>query len=169
MNDGIRVPESVRSIMEAGGWRPGRRVKRAEIKQGHPASAVLEELNGLHVGSSGPGEECASGDLHFHHVREEIRTVEEWASILRTDLVGVALARSGQAVLLMADDGRCFSYGFVDEGFRFVGRNIEEALERELLGRKSQVLIPPNRDYVMHYGVRCTRGSAASYQYEDKR
>jgi hypothetical protein len=134
----IELPVSVRRLFIAAGWHPGRTSSQAlGVSLDHPAAAILAEFGGLHVGQSGTGEECATSDVAFKHLRPEEFVLNVWGKLLATELVGIAEVQNRHAELYVDRSGRCFSYSNVDDGFRFEGSSFSAAIERLLLGRCS--------------------------------
>jgi hypothetical protein len=149
----IEVPATVRPLFVAAGWRPGRRIAPAPgMRLDHPAAAILAELDGLLVGQTGPGEECARGNLAFCQLPPDEFVLDVWGKLLSTQLVGIAEVHHAHAGLYIDSSSRCFGHSVVDDGFYLVGASFGEAIERLLLGRRCRPMLRPEQTTVRHYG-----------------
>ena len=164
-------------LLQARGWTPQREVAipaliRSALDQQpalacHPAVAALQNLAGLHIGQVGKGRECASSDIEFDWL-EAYFTGEDaddallsWEQRLHTRLIAVADVHHAHGQLLMAGDGRCFSWSFV--GMSFEGENIQQALEHLLLGIRSRPMLEPSQSSTQLYGTLYKAGDPEIY------
>ena len=162
----IELPVSVRRLFIAAGWHPGRTSSQAlGVSLDHPAAAILAEFGGLHVGQSRTGEECATSDVAFKHLRPEEFVLDVWGKLLATELVGIAEVHNRHEELYVDRSGRCFSYSNVDDGFRFEGSSFSAAIERLLLGRCSRPMLRPEQRTVWHYGEEISADDLRVYKY----
>ena len=166
-------------LLQAQGWIPQREVAipaliRSALDQQpalacHPAVAALQNLAGLHIGQVGKGRECASSDIEFDWL-EAYFTGEDaddallsWEQRLHTRLIAVADVHHAHGQLLMAGDGRCFSWSFV--GMSFEGENLQQALEHLLLGIRSRPMLEPGQSSTQLYGTLYKAGAPEIYRY----
>lgn len=161
------VPDNVRPLFIAAGWHPARRVRvSTSISIDHPAHTILSAFGGLHVKPDREaGEECGPDDLHFQECARDESYEDVWDALLGTRLIGVALVHQGHGQMYVADDGRCFGSSFVHEAFWFAGQTFGDAVERCLLGRRSQPMLAPNQASVRLYGIEYTRDSLELYRH----
>jgi hypothetical protein len=96
----IEVPESVRPLFLAAGWRPGRDVPIAcdgleALRSYSFAARILRAFGGLQVGECGPGRDCATCDILFttHPSREG-----RWCVIDRERFVMVTVIAVWQSI-----------------------------------------------------------------------
>ena len=164
-------------LLQARGWTPQREVAIPELIRSaldqqpglacHPAVAALQNLAGLHIGQVGKGRECASSDIEFdwleaHFTGEDADdALLSWEQRLHTRLIAVAEVHHSHGQLLMAGDGRCFSWSFV--GMSFEGENIQQALEHLLLGIRSRPMLEPGRSSTQLYGTLYKAGDPEIY------
>lgn len=99
-------------------------------------SAVLKEFAGLHVGHTGPGENCATSDLRFYRWptaahRESILDLEPQGE----DFFPLAEAQLGYLELFLDARGQLLVYAVPDGSLTVAGQTFAEGLERLLLGR----------------------------------
>ncbi|NIF84191.1 hypothetical protein F3J24_11855 [Comamonas sp. Tr-654] len=164
-------------LLQAQGWTPQREVTipapvqsalcRQPSLTSHPAVAALQNLAGLHIGQVGKGRECASSDIEFDWL-EAYFTGEDaddallcWEQRLHTRLIAVAEVHHAHGQLLMAGDGRCFSWSFV--GMSFEGENIQQALEHLLLGIRSRPMLELGKSSTQLYGTLYKAGDPEIY------
>ena len=166
-------------LLQAQGWTPQREVAipalvRSALDQQpgpacHPAVAALQNLAGLHIGQVGKGVECASSDIEFdwleaHFTGEDTDdALLSWEQRLHTRLIAVAEVHHSHGQLLMAGDGRCFSWSFV--GMSFEGENLQQALEHLLLGIRSRPMLEPGQSSTQLYGTLYKAGDPEIYRY----
>lgn len=144
----VIVPDEVRPLFIAAGWHPARRERvSASIPIERPAHVILSALGGLLVKPDREsGEECAPSDLHFQECPRDEFYEDVWNALLGTRLIGVAAVHHAHGQMYVAADGRCFGSSFVHEVFWFEGPTFGVAVERCLLGRRSQSMLAPNHD-----------------------
>ena len=161
----VELPDSVRKIFSDSGWQVGRRVNVPEsVPNQHPAHAVLAEFGGLTVGQNGAGKECAKHALAFGHVEPD-RAVLRWADLLGTELIGVADIEDGHGELYVDASGRWFFASCIHNAFAFLGASLSEAMEHELLGKRSQPMLRPDQSSVMMWGEVFTSDDPRIYKY----
>ena len=164
-------------LLQARGWTPQREVAipaliRSALDQQpalacHPAVAALQNLAGLHIGQVGKGRECASSDIEFDWLeayftgQDADDALLSWEQRLHTRLIAVADVHHSHGQLLMAGDGRCFSWSFV--GMSFEGENIQQALEHLLLGIRSRPMLEPGQSSTQLYGTLYKAGDPEIY------
>jgi hypothetical protein len=144
----LEPPGSVRSQFTDAGWHPGRWVAISpSIPEGHAAAVVLTQFSGLTVGGCGRGEECATSDLAFQFLAPEAddTVLQRWGELLGTRLVGVASVHHAHGELYVDASGRYFGRSCVHDAFYFEGASFSEAMERLLLGRRSQPMLRPDQ------------------------
>ena len=166
-------------LLQARGWTPQREVAipvpvQSALDQqpsltSHPAVAALQNLAGLHIGQVGKGRECASSNIEFDWL-EAYFTGEDaddallsWEQRLHTRLIAVAEVHHSHGQLLMAGDGRCFSWSFV--GMSFEGENLQQALEHLLRGIRSRPMLEPGQSSTQLYGTLYKSGDPEIYRY----
>ena len=166
-------------LLQARGWTPQREVAipaliRSALDQQpalacHPAAAALQNLAGLHIGQVGKGRECASSDIEFDWLEAYFTgedaddTLLSWEQRLHTRLIAVADVHHAHGQLLMAGDGRCFSWSFV--GMSFEGENLQQALEHLLLGIRSRPMLEPGQPSTQLYGTLYKAAAPEIYPY----
>ena len=166
-------------LLQARGWTPQREVAIPALIQSaldqqpglacHPAVAALQNLAGLHIGQVGKGRECASSDIEFdwleaHFSGEDADdTLLSWEQRLNTRLIPLAEVHHAHGQLLMAGDGRCFSWSFV--GMSFEGENLQQALEHLLRGIRSRPMLEPGQSSTQLYGTLYKAGDPEIYRY----
>jgi hypothetical protein len=163
----IELPESVRPLFIAAGWRQWRRVAvPSSVPAEHPAAAILAALGGLTVYPDRKlGEECAPDDLAFQFLEPDESIIEVWGGLLSTRLVGVAEVHGSHGELYVAADGRCFGRSLMHDAFYYEGASFAEAVERSLLGKRSRPMLRPDQSSVTLYGIHFTTDSPEVYRY----
>ena len=163
----VDIPESVRPLFDAAGWKPGRAVPvDGRVPGLHPAHDILRELGGLRVGRSGRGIECACSDLRFRFVEDEDDGIlSSWTGLLRSELVAVAEVHNSHGLLILDSAGRCFGGSLIHDAFYFEGHSFGEAVERLLIGRKARPMLRPGQDRVSLYGETFAQGHPAIFDY----
>ena len=161
------IPTTVHSLFVAAGWQPGRRVAvAAEVPVAHPAAEILAEFGGLRVGVSGAGQECASSDVAFGRSwGAELSDIELWSELLDSPLACIAEIHNAHGELYVDGLGRHFGMSMVHDAFWFEGQSFGEAMERLLLGRRSQPMLRPGQDTMMWYGETITADDPRIYRY----
>ena len=160
-------PLRVRHLFERAGWTFGRCVAVPhDVPAAHPAREILASFSGLTVTPDEVrGEECARADLAFSYYPDRSKSAPAWESLLRTRLVSIADVHHGHGELYVAADGRCFGASLVHDAFYFEGASISEAVERNLLGRRSRPMLRPEQSEIHLYGITYTRASPELYRY----
>ncbi|WP_433898135.1 SUKH-3 domain-containing protein [Pseudomonas sp. PSE1(2024)] len=136
----IELPESLRPLFLAAGWpTTGTEPLPGFVPPEHPATALLEQLAGLRVGTCGAGEECATSDVAFGtfehlHGSEEFL---EWQQRLGSTLVSIAEVQHGHGALLMDERGRCYVLSLIHDELWMQGRDFIQAMETLIFGRKA--------------------------------
>jgi SUKH-3 immunity protein len=165
MLNSTELPHSVRTIFAAAGWEAGRRVAVPElVPHLHPAHAVLAEFGGLTVGQNGPGRECAKHSLVFGYVEPD-PIILRWDDLLQSRLIGVADIEDGHAELYVDTSGRCFFASCIHDAFAFEGASFADAMERQLLGQRSQPMLRPDQSSVVMWGEVYTSDDPRVYKY----
>ena len=154
-------PETVLDLFRRAGWYPERQVG-AFLHDEHPGYVALSQFEGLHVGSTGTGEVCAKSDIQFVLLPKDPQ-VESWERFLDSALVGVGEVHHAHGELWVSQDGRFFGRSAVHDAFYFEGDGFDEAMERLLLGRRSQPMLHPKQKSVTLYGVEYRRGHPDLY------
>jgi hypothetical protein len=132
----------------------------------HPAAAILAALAGLNVSPDREaGAECAPNDLAFRELWPDESITAVWATLLATQLIGVADMHHGHGELYVAADGRCFGRSCIHDAFYFEGASFAEAAEGPMLGRRARPLLRADQISVTLYGIRFTPDSPEVYQY----
>ena len=165
--------------LKAKGWNPEREVAIPTVIQSvldaqprltrHPAVAALQSLADLHIGQVGTGRECACSDIAFdwcedHFTGEDVDdTLVAWEKRLNTRLIPIAEVHHCHSQLLMARDGRCFSWSFV--GLSFEADSLEQAIEHLLLGIRSRPMLEPGQSSATLYGSKYKAGDPEIYRY----
>jgi hypothetical protein len=164
-NSSTELSESVRPIFAAAGWECGRRVAvPAAVPREHPAHAVLAEFGGLLVGNDRAGQECATAAVEFKYLEPD-RSISVWADLLRSRLIGVADVSNGHAEMYVDDSGRLFWASCIHDAFSFAGASFAEAMERLLLGKRSQPMLRPDQSSVDMWGEVFTSDDPRVYKY----
>lgn len=165
----LDIPQSVAPLFRAAGWHSlVRKSIAGNAPKGHPAAAVLLELEGLSVGDCESGEECSRSDIAFGRDEqlEQDSVVHAWQSLLGTTLVCIGEVHCFHGALLMDSSGACYQSSQVHEAFSFDGATFGAAVERILLGRKGQPMLLPNQPSVQFYGETITANHPNLYRYE---
>ncbi|MDR2299076.1 MAG: SUKH-3 domain-containing protein [Comamonas sp.] len=169
----------VLELLIAQGWTPEREAAIPAIVRSsldtqprlasHPAVAALQNLAGLHIGQAGSGRECATSNIEFDWLEDHFTgedpddTLIAWEQRLNTRLIPLAEVHHAHSQLLMAHDGRCFSWSFA--GISFEGENIQQALEHLLLGIRSRPMLEPGQSATTLYGLKYKAGDPEIYRY----
>lgn len=164
----LDLPKSVSHLFRAAGWLSLVRKPLARgAPKGHPAAAVLLELEGLSVGDCEGGEECARSDIVFGRDErlEQDSVVQAWQSRLGTTLVCLGEVHCFHSALFMDSSGACYQSSQVHEGFSFEGSTFGAAVERILLGRKGRPMLLPNQQSIQMYGETITESHPNLYRY----
>lgn len=133
------LSEEIRGFFTAAGWTPGARrpsPHRSHAYAANPhAFAVLAEYGGLHVGTCGPGRDCAASDVQFWDAPnwQSAELVRRWVPELGL-LAGIASAHHEHIVVYVAADGRYYLFSVPDGKLYVGGADFSEAMERLLLG-----------------------------------
>jgi SUKH-3 immunity protein len=164
----LDLPSSVVPLFRAAGW-PSliRKPATSNALNGHPATAVLFELEGLSVGDCEAGEECARSDIAFGRSErlEQDSSVQAWELLLNTKLVCIAEVHHFHGALFIDSSGACYQSSQVHEAFSFEGATFGAAVERILLGRKGQPMLLPNQPSGQLYGETITAGHPSLHRY----
>jgi hypothetical protein len=138
----VDLPESVRRLFLAAGWRPGRDVAIAcdglETLRSYPLAAeVLRSFSGLHVGTCGPGRDCATSDILF---TTRPSRDGRWCVIDREspgdDLFPLGQASRAHMEVFLDAQGRLFVYMVPDDRLLAIGESFVVGVERLLLGHR---------------------------------
>ena len=158
-------PPDIARVFERAGWRPGRRVvDLPPSSAAHPAAQILVSFAGLVLyPDADAGVDCAPSDIRFGPVELRAPLVSEWAGRMAVTLVPVAEVHFSNDVLLVATDGRCFGFGYVDSAFFFLGHTLWEAASRLLQGSRAMPMLLPWESAVQLYGQVFTHESPNLY------
>jgi hypothetical protein len=130
----------VRDALIAAGWAPGRSAPVAPLPADFSifpaAETVLREFSGLHIGSVGPGQQCATSDL----------LVDPAAGSGLSEHIGLSAPNgsqhfpigeyhNGHGYLLIGADGAVDQ--FFDE-LEFYAPSFDQALSQLVLGLRPQ-------------------------------
>ena len=152
------IPASIQSLLDKHPWMAG-----------HPAIAALQNLAGLHIGKVGKGQQCASSDIAFGWNEPDFTGKGQdddlliWEKRLDTSLIQLAETHHAHSQLLMARDGRCFSWSFV--GICYEGDNLQQALVHLLLGICARPMLEPGQSSTTLYGLKYQAGDPEIYRY----
>jgi len=130
----------------------------------HPACAVLASFDGLTVGNTGEGIECATSDIHFCPVAPD-GEISAWNELLGETLVGIAEVHHAHGELFIDTAGRCYVRSCVHDAFYFEGPTFFEAAEQLLVGLRSRPMLRPGQHSVELYGHTYTPESPEVYRY----
>jgi hypothetical protein len=148
----IEIPTTVGPLFVAAGWHPGRTMRLCSaVPPDHPAVAILSNLGGLTVGTTGRGIECAKNDVAFQELSPD-ETGQIWAGLLHTELVGIAEVHHAHGLLYVDSEGKCYGASQIHDAFYYEGASFGEAIERLLLGRRSRPMLRPDQHVVQLYG-----------------
>ena len=164
MND---LPVGIRHFFLEAGWLPGAQPRfTSELgADDHPAWSVLAEFNGLKVGQTGAGEECATSDVVFQELSGQDSTIDLWSRLLDSHLVRVAEFHHSHGELLIDQTGRCFAWSLIDDNFCFAGATFAEAMESLLLGRRLRPMLRPDQQEMSVYGESIRTGDPRIFVY----
>ncbi len=163
----IEVPATVQQLFVASGWHPRRTVRPSPtISADHPATSILTNFGGLQVGTTGPGEECATSDVAFQELPMEDATRKVWAALLRTELIGIAEVHNEHGALYIDRAGRCYQGSGMHDAFSFEGASFNEAIERLLLGRRSRPMLRPDQTAIRWYGDEIRTDDPRVYKWQ---
>ena len=152
------IPHPIQSILEKHPWM-------AE----HPAVAALQNLAGLHIGKVGKGQQCGTSDIAFDWNEPDFTGEDQnsdvliWEKRLNTQLIQLAEVHHCHSQLLMARDGRCFSWSFV--GLSFEADTLQQAIEHLLLGIRSRPMLEPGQSSATLYGRKYKADDPEIYRY----
>ncbi|PBB22552.1 hypothetical protein CK228_30860 [Mesorhizobium sp. WSM4312] len=165
----MTLPPAVLPIFAAAGWFPGRKVPVSPtVPAGHPVAAILSEFDGLKVGETGSGIECARSDISFWWSPDEgYEEIFEIEALLQTKLACFAAAHNYHVSLYVDGGGRVFVVSPSMPGIGFMGSTFGEAMERTLLGLRASPLLLPSHDKVSWYGEVLLRGNPRILSIEE--
>lgn len=136
----IDLPETLLPLFVAAGWPATHTEPLPDfVPPWHPATALLQQLAGLQVGTCDTGEECATSDVVFGTF-EHLHGDEDflaWQQRLGSTLVSIAEVHHGHGALLMDEQGRCYVLSIIHDGFWLQGRTFAQAVETLVFGRKA--------------------------------
>lgn len=162
----IAIPPSIQPLFAAAGWYSGRRVAAPlKVPADHPAAAILTEFGGLNVGRVGTGQECATSDVSFGRELSGHSQVDVWSRLLGSSLIGVAETHHAHGELYVDARGRHFNLSLIHDAFSFEGSSFGDAMERLLLGRRSQPMLRPDQSTVVLYGEEFTADHPGVYRF----
>lgn len=163
------LPPAVLPIFAAAGWFPGRKVPVSlTVPADHPVAAILSEFDGLKVGETGPGIECARSDVIFWSPPNEgYEEIDEIGDLLQTELACFASAHNSHESLYIDREGQVFGVSPIMPGIWLMGRTFGEAMERALLGCKGSPLLLPSHDEMSWYGEMLLRGNPQLMSLEE--
>lgn len=171
------VPSNVIDLFRQAGWFEGRSITLPDdfierFGAEHAAANVLQEFDGLHVGATGAGIECARSDIHFKYLgganyeNGYLDDVVEWEERLQTRLAGVGELHHSHGELFIASDGHCFARSVVSDDFWHEGPNFSSAAESLLLGlKRSQPLLRPDQESIVWLGDVIAKDSRVVYRW----
>lgn len=132
--------EEIREEVSRAGWFPGRAVLlQVTLPSGFVSSEaalrVLDEFGLLHIGSVGPGVDCARSDVLLDpNCADGLdECIKKEGEMLSLDFFPLGAAHRGHAIVMMSRDGVVFLYG--EGGVVRVADDFFEALWRILTGR----------------------------------
>ena len=145
-----RFSKPVELALRDAGWFPGRNLRhqmwdwtRALSSDGFEsfpeAERVLSEFGGLNVHQDAAGVNCAREPFRLEPTLAagESDRFGEFAEFLKTTLYPLGEASGGHYFLAIGESGQVF---LLMEDLRLLGQNIEEALEKLILGIQSKKL-----------------------------
>lgn len=152
-----RFRNSVELTLRDAGWFPGRNVRslagewKRELAGSDgfemfaEAERVLSEFGGLTVHQDAPGANCSREPFQLLPTLaiHEADRFGEFSEYLKMDLYPLGEASGGHYFLALGENGQVF---LLMQDIRLLGENIEEALERLILGIQSQELPWPGND-----------------------
>jgi hypothetical protein len=149
------------------GWYPGRqRSVPPNLPPDHPAYAVLRSFDGLAIGSTGAGIECATSDIRFCPIEPDDEIIT-WNKLLGETLFGIAEFHHAHSELFIDTAGRCYGRSCVHDAFCFEGKTLFEAVERLLLGMRSRPMLRPDQVSLVLYGNTYNLESPEVYKYNN--
>jgi hypothetical protein len=164
----IDLPDSVKSLFVAAGWRPGRQVTlRTLAPVHHPAASILSEFRGLNVGRVGlGGEQCGRSNVAFgKQSPSEAPEIKLWSELLGSQLICVATVHNDHEELYADTLGRYFGSSMIHDAFYFHGASFTEAMEQLLLGRRARPMLRPDQETVDLYGETFTANHPSVYAW----
>jgi hypothetical protein len=134
----MEFPAIIRPIFERAGWYPERQVEPSIPQVDSPAyrigRQILANLEGLHVGKSGPGHECAASDIKFDPA-EAAECLTEFFGIFDHSLCPLATYHNSHGVLYVSGDGALYHGDLVgDSGLSVISGSFFDGIGRILLG-----------------------------------
>jgi hypothetical protein len=135
----IEVTEGdIADALRAAGWFPKRSVDIATIEHLGAnlfpvARTVLQEFLGLHIGTCGPGKECATSDIRIDplsavHVIEELPKYEQRCG---ARLFPLGEVHRGHGFVVIDEDGRIY---LLDDDLMPYAQSFWSALEKLVKG-----------------------------------
>ena len=134
----MEFPSSVRPLFEQAGWRPERKVapsiRHINAQAYLLGWTILSNLQGLHVGKSGPGRNCAASDIDF-----DPGVAEDWLEgpfgISDHSLCPIASYHNAHGALYIDGDGALYSGDLIgDSGIKLISKSFSEGVANVLLG-----------------------------------
>ncbi|MGV3607690.1 MAG: SUKH-3 domain-containing protein [Planctomycetaceae bacterium] len=128
----------VAAALKSAGWYPGRSVDISALEnigvEIFPAArTVLQEFYGLHIGTCGPGKECATSDIRLDpllaaHVIEDFPKYEKG---LRVKLFPLGDVHRSHGFVVIDEMGRTY---LMDDELVPFARSFEDALKKFVKG-----------------------------------
>lgn len=127
-------PEDIDEIIKHQGWFPGRRYEGPKHRpDGYAifpaAEAILEEFEGLKLGTTGPGVDCARSDIEMDPFYGDgmAEVIHENNNQLgrRMRYYPLAGVHKGHMVMFVDDDGAIYLYF---DSLEFYASNFKEAI-----------------------------------------
>lgn len=161
----LSIPDTIMHMFLEAGWHPDRTVSGPlPVSAMHPAYRLLSQFCGLHVGTCGPGEECATSDVKFMAFDSD-PDIADWEILAGTKLVGVAKVHHSHGEMYLADDGRYFHFSDVDGEMCYLAASFGEAMAYLLLGRRVRPMLRPGQQSITIYGEEISREDPHIYHY----
>jgi hypothetical protein len=139
-----RFSEATNNILHLAGWFEGRDVlAQVRIPGGYvlfpAAREVLREFGNLHIGSVGPGKECATADVKIDPSVTEggEECIAEFENKLGLKLFPLGEAQNGHFILFIDQQGRIFASWLLHD-ISLYAKSFDRALELLLYGIKGE-------------------------------
>lgn len=130
----------IERILRSAGWTPGRRID-LRVWNAFPvppftaAQSVLTEFGGLHLGSTGPGIDCATSDVDLtpQWPNRQFTDYPDLERSLGQRLYPLGVTHRANMDLLIDESGRVYE---LQDDLHFVASTFADALEIILLGKR---------------------------------
>ena len=171
----LQPPKGYRLHFYLGGWHRWRRARTVTnaVPREHPAFEILQSFSGVHVHPwRKRGITSATSDIAFGHCESvanygDENDIDKWASVLGTQLVGIAEFGCSHCHLWIAGDNRCFESFIVAEGFFWIANSFDDAFHQLMTGAgQPKPMMRPDQHSIEAFGETLARNDQRLYNWK---